>query len=88
MLSSTFTGADLIDHVRTQLYYAITVALVAVVLLLVWGLTRITPPALLPLGVVLLVGLVYGLSELDANRKGVSPVVSEAPQDGAAPSDD
>ncbi|GAB7092900.1 Na+/H+ antiporter NhaC family protein [Halolamina litorea] len=88
VLSSTFTGADLIDHVRTQLYYAITVALVAVVLLLVWGLTRITPLALLPLGVVLLVGLVYGLSEFDANRKGVSPVVSEAPQDGAAPSDD
>lgn len=37
VLSATFTGADLIDHVRTQLYYAVTVALVAITLLLVWG---------------------------------------------------
>ncbi|WP_049981009.1 Na+/H+ antiporter NhaC family protein [Halolamina rubra] len=88
VLSSTFTGADLIDHVRTQLYYALTVAVVAVVLLLVWGLTRITPLALLPVGVVVLVGLVYGLSELDAGRKGVDPVVSGAPQDAPEPGDD
>jgi len=25
VLSATFTGADLIDHVRTQIYYAATV---------------------------------------------------------------
>jgi Na+/H+ antiporter NhaC len=37
VLSSTFTGSDLIDHVRTQLYYALTVAAVAAVLLLTWG---------------------------------------------------
>ncbi|MDG5759742.1 Na+/H+ antiporter NhaC family protein [Natronococcus sp. A-GB1] len=74
VLSATFTGADLIDHVRTQLYYAVTVGLVAVGLLVVWGYLRITPLLLLPIGVVILVVLVYGLSELDARRKGVEPV--------------
>ena len=88
VLSSTFTGADLIDHVRTQLYYAITVAVVAVVLLLVWGATRITPIALLPVGVLALVGLVYGLSELDADRKGLDPAVVEAPREEPEPTDD
>jgi len=88
VLSSTFTGADLIDHVRTQLYYAITVAVVAVVLLLVWGVTRITPVALLPVGAVLLVGIVYALSELDAGRKGIEPVIVDAPQDVSETGDD
>lgn len=81
VLSATFTGADLVDHVRTQLYYAVTVALVAASLLLVWGYTEITPLILVPIGVVALVVLVYGLSELDARRRGVSPVAVHAPQD-------
>ena len=78
VLSSTFTGADLIDHVRTQLYYAVTVGIVAAALMLVWGVTRITPFILLPIGVVVLVVLVYGLSEFDARRKGVEPVAVNA----------
>jgi Na+/H+ antiporter NhaC len=71
ILSSTFTGSDHIDHVRTQMTYATTVLIVAAALLTVWGATRITPLVLLPIGVVTLVGLVYVLSEFDANRKGV-----------------
>jgi Na+/H+ antiporter NhaC len=73
VLSATFTGADLVDHVRTQLYYAVTVVLVAAGLMLVWGYTRITPFVLLPLGVLALVAIVYGLSEFDANRRGIDP---------------
>ncbi|WP_241154874.1 Na+/H+ antiporter NhaC family protein [Halorubrum sp. CSM-61] len=72
ILSSTFTGADHIDHVRTQMYYATTVLVVAALLLTVWGATRITPLVLLPIGVATLGGLVYALSEFDANRKGVA----------------
>jgi Na+/H+ antiporter NhaC len=87
VLSSTFTGADLIDHVRTQFYYATTVAIVALVLMLVWGYTRITPFALLAVGVVSLVGLVYGLSEFDANRRGIDPKSTTEPPE-AAPADD
>ena len=78
VLSSTFTGADLIDHVRTQMYYAVTVAVVAIGLLIVWGTTGISMLILLPIGVVLLVGLVYGLSTVDARRKGVTPVAVAA----------
>ncbi|WP_254863669.1 Na+/H+ antiporter NhaC family protein [Halovivax gelatinilyticus] len=74
VLSSTFTGADLIDHVRTQLYYAVTVALVAALLITIWGVTEISPFILLPIGALILIGLVYGLSELDARRKGVDPI--------------
>jgi Na+/H+ antiporter NhaC len=77
VLSATFTGADLIDHVRTQLYYAGTVAFVAASLLVVWGYTRIAPLLLLPVGVVALVGLVYGFSALDGRRRGVDPGVPE-----------
>ncbi|WP_050032443.1 Na+/H+ antiporter NhaC family protein [Halorubrum halophilum] len=80
VLSATFTGADLIDHVRTQIYYAVTVAAVVVLLLVVWGVTRVTPLALLPLGAVLLAGLVYLLSEFDASRRGIDPVSVSEPQ--------
>ena len=86
VLSSTFTGADHIDHVRTQLYYAVTVALVASLLYVIWGVTGTSPLVLIPIGIVVLVGLVYGLSELDASRKGVSPKPEEVPTGG--PSDD
>jgi len=79
VLSATFTGADLVDHVRTQFYYAVTVVVVGAALLVVWGYTRITMLVLLPLGVLALVGLVYGLSELDAKRRGVEPAARVAP---------
>ncbi|WP_144796611.1 Na+/H+ antiporter NhaC family protein [Halorubrum depositum] len=82
VLSATFTGADLIDHVRTQIYYAVTVAAVVALLLVVWGITRVTPLVLLPVGALLLAGLVYGLSEFDASRRGIDPVsVSERQED-------
>ncbi|SEV82776.1 Na+/H+ antiporter NhaC family protein [Natrinema salifodinae] len=76
VLSSTFTGADLIDHIRTQLYYAGTVLLVVIVCYALYGFLGVPPVVFLPLGVVLLVGLVYGLSEFDARRKGVAPKAS------------
>ncbi|MFC5279045.1 Na+/H+ antiporter NhaC family protein [Halorubrum rubrum] len=80
VLSATFTGSDLIDHVRTQLYYAGTVGVVVAVLLLVWGVTRVTPFALLLLGAAMIVGLVYLLSEFDAKRRGIEPVSVDEPR--------
>ncbi|WP_434521751.1 Na+/H+ antiporter NhaC family protein [Halorubrum sp. AS12] len=80
VLSATFTGADLIDHVRTQIYYAVTVGLVSVALLLVWGFFGIPPFVLLPVGVLTLVALVYLLSEFDAGRRGIDPVSVSEPQ--------
>lgn len=74
VLSATFSGADLIDHVRTQLYYAVTVAMVVVVLMLIWGYTGITPWLLLLVGVGMLIGLVYGLSSLQDDVYDINPV--------------
>ncbi len=94
VLSSTFTGADLIDHVRTQLYYAVTVIAVVTLCYLLWGFLGVPPIVYLPLGVLLLVGLVYGLSEFDANRRGVDPIASRSeieetgPDRPPAPADD
>lgn len=88
VLSSTFTGADLIDHVRTQLYYAVTVGLVAIALLIVWGFgaehlwgeSILAAIGLLVVGAAILVGLVYVLSEYDARRKEVEPIAIRADQ--------
>ncbi|QCJ47721.1 MULTISPECIES: Na+/H+ antiporter NhaC family protein [Haloprofundus] len=88
ILSSTFTGADHIDHVRTQLYYAVTVVLVASVMLLIYGMTGLTPLVLLPVGLGLLVALVYGLSEFDARRKGLTPKASRRPRQERDVADD
>ncbi|MEF8822383.1 MAG: Na+/H+ antiporter NhaC family protein, partial [Halovenus sp.] len=88
VLSATFTGADLIDHVRTQLYYAGTVAIVVIVLMLVWGYTELSPFLLLPAGIALLVGLVYGLSRAHANMHGLDPVQAVDASDIAPPEDD
>ncbi|MFO8114817.1 MAG: Na+/H+ antiporter NhaC family protein [Halorubrum sp.] len=90
ILASTFTGADHIDHVRTQMYYAVTVLAVSALLLLTWGVTGITPVVLLPVGAALLYGIVYVLSELDAGRKDVlaKPVKAARHSPSSAPSDD
>ena len=69
VLSATFSGADLIDHVRTQIYYAVTVVVVAIALFLIYGYLAITPFVLAPLGAVVLIGLVYGLSALDEGHR-------------------
>jgi len=71
VLASTFTGSDHVDHVRTQIYYAVTVILVSMLLLLIYGLTSISIFILIPIGVLLLIGLVYLLSNFDGRRKGI-----------------
>ncbi|WP_408958024.1 Na+/H+ antiporter NhaC family protein [Natrinema sp. 74] len=81
VLSATFSGADLIDHVRTQLPYALTVFLVVVLCYLLNGYLGVPPIVFLPLGVLLLVGLVVGLSRFDADRKGVEPTPTEPAAD-------
>lgn len=73
VLSSTFTGSDHIDHVRTQAYYALTVFTVSLGLFLVWGYTSITPYVLLPAGVIALLGAVYGFSLDNTATTAVSP---------------
>jgi Na+/H+ antiporter NhaC len=76
VLSATFSGADLIDHVRTQIYYAVTVVLVATAMFLAYGFLGLSPLVLLPAGVLVLVGLVYALSSWD--RGGRRATVSSS----------
>jgi Na+/H+ antiporter NhaC len=78
VLSATFSGADLIDHVRTQLYYAVSVMLIAIMLFLAYGYLNITPFILTPIGIIVLIGLVYAVSEWDKNNRNISPYSSEA----------
>ncbi|WP_122090011.1 Na+/H+ antiporter NhaC family protein [Halalkalicoccus subterraneus] len=85
VLSATFTGADLIDHVRTQIYYAGTVVVVTTVCYLLYGYLGLPPLFYLPIGLLLLVALVYGLSELDGRRQGLSPTVSSSSGGGDDP---
>ncbi|WP_137288726.1 Na+/H+ antiporter NhaC family protein [Natronorubrum halophilum] len=83
VLSSTFTGADLIDHVRTQLPYAGTVIFVVVICYLLYGYLGLSPAFFLPIGVVLLAVLVRGLSEFDGARKGLHPIASNSLEETA-----
>lgn len=53
-MSSIFSGADHIDHVATQLPYAITVAVVVLSMYILYGAFRISPAILIPMGMVLL----------------------------------
>ena len=54
VMASIFSGADHIDHVGTQLPYALTVGGVIAVLYIIFGFTELSPFILLPIGVVLL----------------------------------
>lgn len=61
VLSSIFAGADHIDHVSTQVPYALVVAGVAAVMFLLYGTMQLSPVLLIGLGCVLLVGILYVL---------------------------
>jgi len=88
ILSSTFAGSDHIDHVRTQIYYAVTVILVATLVYLAWSVTGLPQTVLLALGLAVLVGVVYALSEFDAARKNVPAKPFDGESSGPAPGDD
>jgi len=70
ILSSTFAGSDHIDHVRTQLPYAVTAVIVAFILYILAGVGLPVWVCLL-IGVAALVGVVYILSKLWSMRTGI-----------------
>ena len=76
IMSSMFTGSDHIDHVRTQLPYAVTAAILAAILYLLAGV-GVPVIVVLAIGVVVLVGAVYILSKYWSKRTGIPQPIAE-----------
>lgn len=77
IMSSMFSACDHVDHVNTQIPYGTLAAFVSVLLYTLFALGVLHPAILIPVGVVLLIGLHYALSELYAKRAGIPPTVPD-----------
>lgn len=73
VMASIFSGADHIDHVGTQLPYALTVGGVIAVLYLIFGFTELSPFVLLPIGVVMLYFLQIILHKIFMKKYNIDP---------------
>lgn len=73
VMASIFSGADHIDHVGTQLPYALTVGAVIAVLYVVFGFTMVSPIVLLPIGVVILYFLQIILHRVYLKKYQIDP---------------
>lgn len=73
VMASIFSGADHIDHVGSQLPYALTVGGVVAAMYLVFGFTRVSPLILIPLGVVLLFFLQIILHKFYMKKYNIDP---------------
>jgi Na+/H+ antiporter NhaC len=62
VLASIFAGADHMDHVATQVPYAMICAAVASVMYVVFAAFGISPFVLIPIGIAILIGIAYLLS--------------------------
>ena len=75
IMSSMFSASDHIDHVNTQIPYAVLAASAGIVLYLLFAVGIMNPLILLPIGVILLIILHYVLSNIYAKRVGLPPKV-------------
>ncbi|ELY65425.1 Na+/H+ antiporter NhaC family protein [Natronococcus jeotgali] len=75
VMSSIFSGSDHIDHVNTQLPFAMTAAGVTVVALLLYAVGVTASSVLLPLSFVLTAVAVLALNKVDARRKNLPEVM-------------
>lgn len=71
VLASIFAGADHMDHVATQLPYALTAAVVAGVMYLLFGMAQINVGILIIAGLAALVALTYVLSGYYSRKYGL-----------------
>ncbi len=78
VMSSIFAGSDHIDHVNTQIPFAMTAAGVTTVALLLFGVGISSAAVLLPLSFVLTAVAVVVLNKLDARRKNLPEVMPTA----------
>ncbi len=75
IMSSMFSACDHIDHVNTQIPYAVTAALASVVLYALFAAGLTNAAILLPIGVVILIVLHRIFNEIYAKRARLPPVV-------------
>ncbi len=75
IMSSMFSGADHIDHVTTQIPYAVLAAGVGIVLYLLLAIGITMPIILLPIGIILLIVLHRVINEFYAKSVNLPPVV-------------
>jgi len=71
IMSSMFSGSDHIDHVNTQIPYAVTAAGSGIILYLLFAIGVHSWPILLPIGTVLLIAAWYVLSEWYGKKYGI-----------------
>ncbi len=76
IMSSMFSGSDHIDHVKTQIPYALTAAVVAMLAYLVAG-TGMSVALVLPLGIIVVGILLYLFSAISAKSAGISLPLAE-----------
>ena len=73
VMASIFSGADHIDHVGTQVPYAVTVISVIAVLYVIFGFTEISPFILLLIGIVALYFLQIILHKYSMKKYNIDP---------------
>ncbi|WP_306053899.1 Na+/H+ antiporter NhaC family protein [Natronococcus wangiae] len=78
VMSSIFSGSDHIDHVNTQIPFAMTAAGVTAIALLLYAAGVTSAAVLLPLSFVLTATAVVVLNKLDARRKNLPEVMPTA----------
>jgi len=71
VLSSIFSGSDHMDHVSTQIPYALTVASVAGLMFLLYGTLKLHPAVLIVIGLVLLAIIPRILHNISARKYGI-----------------
>ncbi|MCD6196200.1 MAG: Na+/H+ antiporter NhaC family protein, partial [Staphylothermus sp.] len=75
IMSSMYSGADHIDHVTTQIPYAVLAASIGIILYLLYAIGITTPIILLPIGIVLLIILHRIINEYYAKKAKLPPIV-------------
>lgn len=78
VLSSIFAGADHIDHVATQIPYALTVASVAMLMYILYGAFDLNPAILIVLGLAILTILMFSLSNYFSKKYGIDSKTKKA----------
>ncbi len=77
IMSSMFSASDHIDHVNTQIPYAVTAAAVSAILFALFAAGFVHPAILLPVGIVLLIALHRVLNIWYAKQVGLPPIVPD-----------